>query len=276
MRTIQSSNFSRPRNLTKPVIFITRYSRSLETVLNCPICMIMMPPPILQCRNGHSLCEQCHKKISQCGICRVALNQAAPIRTLTMDLFIEVHGVRYPCINEERGCREKLPWGAKKIQHEATCAYARVQCPCKSLCLVGSANCSSMLTIDEIMDHCINKHAAKNINGSTVRYTFQRDTPNGNWAPQIFNKKLIIFAFIEKGVVTAYARHFSGKPIRYRLTISGNGFELSFSGPSEAIDQKPRFEYEDSRLLCISQKLFARLTNGFAETSFLVKIQILD
>lgn len=39
-------------------------------VLLCPVCMVLYEGRILQCSQGHAVCEACHQKLTECPHCR--------------------------------------------------------------------------------------------------------------------------------------------------------------------------------------------------------------
>lgn len=64
-----------------------------ETILDCPICMEKMTPPkkIYSCTSGHSICENCTDRVSECPTCRVSMGPGEAIRNLLVeDVFREL------------------------------------------------------------------------------------------------------------------------------------------------------------------------------------------
>lgn len=53
--------------------FKSDLSKSLASLLECPVCFDFMAPPITQCLNGHNICSNCKPRISLCPTCRVPL-----------------------------------------------------------------------------------------------------------------------------------------------------------------------------------------------------------
>ncbi len=42
--------------------------------LECPVCLeVKRDCQIFQCANGHLICSDCHGRVAQCPVCRVAL-----------------------------------------------------------------------------------------------------------------------------------------------------------------------------------------------------------
>lgn len=44
--------------------------QSILAALECPICLDTIPPPVVQCTNGHLVCITCRARAEKCPICR--------------------------------------------------------------------------------------------------------------------------------------------------------------------------------------------------------------
>lgn len=44
--------------------------QSILAALECPICLDTIPPPAVQCTNGHLVCVTCRSRAEKCPICR--------------------------------------------------------------------------------------------------------------------------------------------------------------------------------------------------------------
>ncbi|KDR17164.1 E3 ubiquitin-protein ligase SIAH1B-like isoform X2 [Zootermopsis nevadensis] len=53
--------------------FKTDLSKSLASLLECPVCFDFMTPPITQCLNGHNICSVCKPQLTLCPTCREPL-----------------------------------------------------------------------------------------------------------------------------------------------------------------------------------------------------------
>ncbi|XP_055677810.1 uncharacterized protein LOC129786669 isoform X1 [Lutzomyia longipalpis] len=52
---------------------LERLSASMSTILaamECPVCMDTIPPPAIQCQNGHLVCAKCRMRADKCPVCR--------------------------------------------------------------------------------------------------------------------------------------------------------------------------------------------------------------
>jgi len=53
--------------------FKSDLSKSLASLLECPVCLEIMTSPITQCLNGHTICSRCKPRLNLCPTCRVDL-----------------------------------------------------------------------------------------------------------------------------------------------------------------------------------------------------------
>jgi E3 ubiquitin-protein ligase SIAH1 len=121
--------------------------RSIVELLECPVCVTTMKPPIFQCRSGHSVCSECKPRVAKCPTCRRSF-------TATRNRLAEefAYKVKYPCKNTVRGCNEKVPLEAMK-KHESVCPYRMYHC------LVGREDgCTWTGPRSAILPHTKQKH----------------------------------------------------------------------------------------------------------------------
>lgn len=90
--------------------------------LECPICTNYMSPPIRQCSTGHSLCEQCRKRLPMCPQCKGPFTDS---RNITLEgLAVKL---KYPCMNKTSGCEAQLAYNEREV-HELNCPHKGVKC----------------------------------------------------------------------------------------------------------------------------------------------------
>lgn len=105
--------------------------KDLLVELECPICSLYMSPPIRQCATGHSICENCRRKLPKCGLCQGVFTES---RNISLEgLAIKM---RYPCINKNYGCNIKLAYNEKEI-HESQCTSMGYECAMDGCSWVG-------------------------------------------------------------------------------------------------------------------------------------------
>lgn len=97
----------------------------LASLFECPVCFDYVLPPILQCQNGHLVCQACRQMITTCPTCRVQIS--SNIRNLQMEKLAST--VFFPCKYSNYGCNSQLLF-KDKPPHEDTCSFRPYSCPC--------------------------------------------------------------------------------------------------------------------------------------------------
>lgn len=91
-------------------------------ILNCPVCLEWLQPPVFVCENGHGTCKTCRKSISSCGVCR---QDFTSYKNTLLDKLMET--VLIKCSNNLLGCKEYCPYPEVK-NHEKVCFFRKVDC----------------------------------------------------------------------------------------------------------------------------------------------------
>jgi E3 ubiquitin-protein ligase SIAH1 len=121
--------------------------RSIVNLLECPVCLGTMRPPIFQCRNGHSVCGEWKQRVAKCPTCREASIDTRNL--LAEDL---AYKVKYPCKNTVRGCYVKKHLEDMK-KDESVCRHRMYHC------LVGKEDgCTWTGPRLDILPHTEDKH----------------------------------------------------------------------------------------------------------------------
>uniref|UniRef100_A0A8D9FED6 Probable E3 ubiquitin-protein ligase sinah n=1 Tax=Cacopsylla melanoneura TaxID=428564 RepID=A0A8D9FED6_9HEMI len=68
-QTAVSNQGPTPLSLQRLAVF----QQSVIQLLECPVCLENISPPVTQCYNGHLICSPCRTRSEKCPICRVAL-----------------------------------------------------------------------------------------------------------------------------------------------------------------------------------------------------------
>lgn len=106
----------------------TTTNSELTSLFECPVCFDYVLPPILQCQNGHLVCQTCRQKITCCPTCRVPI--ASNIRNLPMEKLAST--MMFPCKYCTSGCAAQLIY-TEKPDHEDSCEYKPYSCPCPGM-----------------------------------------------------------------------------------------------------------------------------------------------
>eukprot|EP01083_Nonionella_stella_P269682 912687_1 len=102
------------------------YKDFLE-VFECPICNVSMyNGPILQCPEGHVICQECKGKLPRSKQCPQCRKKIGNIRNRALEGMAEK--MPMPCKNKKLGC-QLIVLPAERIDHGEQCKFAPIQCP---------------------------------------------------------------------------------------------------------------------------------------------------
>lgn len=92
----------------------SKLSGAMSTILaamECPICFDTIPPPVIQCQNGHLICAGCRRRSERCPVCR---EKYSPGRSLIAEQIFTSLTEAFNLPNNEK-LRERL-FGGKFIR----------------------------------------------------------------------------------------------------------------------------------------------------------------
>ncbi|XP_034671215.1 uncharacterized protein LOC117903364 isoform X1 [Drosophila subobscura] len=105
-----------------PATVSARHYEGLIEELRCPGCAGAMKAPILLCKSGHSVCEQCTRILLMCPLCKESFTNS---RSLTVEaLCAKAH---FRCSHAAGGCQVRMPV-ALLPWHEQQCIYKPMKC----------------------------------------------------------------------------------------------------------------------------------------------------
>ncbi|XP_049866177.1 E3 ubiquitin-protein ligase siah-1-like isoform X2 [Pectinophora gossypiella] len=122
---------------------VKEFNQNLLRVLECPVCLEWMEPPMTQCRRGHLVCGRCRARLASCPVCRTAFSS---VRNRAMESVAEM--LRYPC---RHGCGRDLRL-RRRNTHEASCAARRYRC------VAPACTDRAGIAFHELSHHFQNKH----------------------------------------------------------------------------------------------------------------------
>ena len=131
--------------------------RELRQHLECKICYNDMIGNILQCQNGHLICQACAKSCNTCPYCK---NAGVFTRNLAMENLLQNHTVRCPHKECSIACKRQ-----KMNEHIKICKQRPMMCPC----------CNQSIWCDNssILDHLKVHHKCKQMQAKeTKKHTF--------------------------------------------------------------------------------------------------------
>ncbi|KAI3968151.1 hypothetical protein MKX01_018454 [Papaver californicum] len=153
-----------PLQCLKPNVVVTS---SVRELLECPVCLNAMYPPIHQCSNGHTLGSGCKPRVhNHCPTCRHELGN---IRCLALEKVAA--SLDLPCKYQNFGCLGIYPYYSK-LKHELQCAYRPYNCP------YAGSECTVMGDIPFLVTHLRDDHKVDMHNGSTFNHRYVKSNPH--------------------------------------------------------------------------------------------------
>ncbi|XP_017870424.1 PREDICTED: uncharacterized protein LOC108618797 [Drosophila arizonae] len=111
-----------PTQPALPATISSKHYESLIEELRCPGCASPMKAPVLLCKSGHSVCEQCTRIRLMCPLCKEGFTT---LRSLTIEaLCAKAH---FGCSFAAGGCVVRMPV-ALLPWHEQQCIYKPMKC----------------------------------------------------------------------------------------------------------------------------------------------------
>ncbi|XP_066993294.1 E3 ubiquitin-protein ligase SIAH1A [Anabrus simplex] len=108
--------------MSDPAEELEKINRNLLQQLECPVCTNYLLPPIEQCQNGHSICQQCRVKVRHCPSCKVLF---CGIRNRFAENIAET--LPYPCENQNAGCSVTV-LSKYLLLHQHRCQFRMHHC----------------------------------------------------------------------------------------------------------------------------------------------------
>ncbi|PSN33464.1 hypothetical protein C0J52_24443 [Blattella germanica] len=154
--------------------------------LECPVCLELMQPPILLCKNGHSVCNQCRRSMDKCPICR---SEFVDTRNVIAENLSR--SVKHPCKFHNSGCIEKF-LSSDKSKHEDKCVYRPRKCPFSNVDL-----CPWLGALCQMKEHIIDSHMYLKSIGTdgVLNPCFTQLSKSGGWYEAIFALEEMFFMF---------------------------------------------------------------------------------
>ncbi|KAG6787722.1 hypothetical protein POTOM_003766 [Populus tomentosa] len=220
----------------KPNVIV---SSSVHKLLECPVCLNAMYPPIHQCSNGHTLCSSCKPRVhDRCPICRHELGN---IRCLALEKVAA--SLELPCIYQSFGCIGIYPYHSKS-KHESQCVFRPYSCP------YSGSECTATGDIPYLVAHLKDDHKVDMHNGSTFNHRYVKSNPheveNATWMLTVFScfgqYFCLHFEAFHLGMSPVYIAflRFMGddneaKNHSYSLQVCGSGRKMTWQGVPRSI-----------------------------------------
>jgi len=129
-------------------------------LMECPVCMKTMKPPIYQCSRGHSVCSECFEKLGSTNANCPTCTTSKLTQTRNYSLEDIAAFAKYPCQNE--GCDEMIKLDEEQ-KHGKVCQFRLVLC-----------NCGENVALIHLREHfkagLASDHPFYQINGNATEY----------------------------------------------------------------------------------------------------------
>nr|XP_016487783.1 PREDICTED: E3 ubiquitin-protein ligase SINAT3-like isoform X2 [Nicotiana tabacum] len=202
------------QHTTKPNATV---SSSVRELLECPVCLNAMYPPIHQCSNGHTLCSGCKPRVhNRCPTCRHEL------------------GI--------------IPYYSK-LKHESECSFRPYNCP------YAGSECTVIGDIPYLVAHLKDDHKVDMHVGSTFNHRYVKANPheveNATWMLTVFScfgqYFCLHFEAFQLGMAPVYIAFLrflgddeTAKNFSYSLEVGGNGRKMIWQGVPRSVRDSHR------------------------------------
>ncbi|XP_031474937.1 E3 ubiquitin-protein ligase DIS1-like isoform X1 [Nymphaea colorata] len=217
---------------------------NVRELLECPVCLNAMYPPIHQCSNGHTLCSGCKPRVhNKCPTCRHELGN---IRCLALEKVAA--SLDLPCKYQGFGCMGVYPYYSK-LKHESQCSFRPYNCP------YAGSECSVVGDIPSLVAHLKDDHKVDMHNGSTFNHRYVKSNPNevenATWMLTVFSCYgqyfCLHFEAFQLGMAPVYIAflRFMGddteaKNYSYSLEVGANRGKMVWQGVPRSIRDSHR------------------------------------
>lgn len=238
----------------------------VHELLECPVCLSVMYPPIHQCPSGHTICFNCKTKVHNiCPICRQELGN---IRCVALEKVAEL--LELPCRYQFLGCQDIFPYQSR-LRHEQNCRFRPYNCP------YAGAECSITGDIRSLVSHLKDDHNVDMHDGSTFNHRYVKSNPqeveNATWMLTVFNcfghQFCLHFEAFNIGMAPVYMAflRFMGddheaKRFSYSLEVCGGGRKMQWYGVPRSIRDSHKTVRDSLDGLIIQRKLALFFSGG--------------
>nr|XP_023024606.1 E3 ubiquitin-protein ligase SINAT4-like [Leptinotarsa decemlineata] len=203
---------------------------ALLAELECPVCLSLILPPIVECSNGHRICHECYQRVEHCPICRIPM--AYTINLILGDIF-EMMVVS--CKHARVGCefRDNV---RSVMDHEKSCKFIVKLCP-----LTVDGICKWKGAMRHLVEHCENAHSDRLILANEYRCI------NGNFEHQLSNHNL----FYINGVLFRFGWYACDGFYKFSVNSFGYvGNEVQYSYQIKVFHRTGKYLVTKSKMSC--------------------------
>lgn len=127
-------------------------SDAIIKMATCPCCGQFYMGNVMQCQNGHSICEECREKLPKCPECRASYGHIKT-RNGVLETLLTNMNITVPCAYRALGCTETVPY-SKIHDHWRKCQFRPAECYYGSQCGYKASN------LGDYAEHLCSVHGA--------------------------------------------------------------------------------------------------------------------
>jgi hypothetical protein len=102
------------------------FSEAIMNMAKCPCCDEFYMGNVMQCTNGHCLCETCRDMVHDCPVCKIPYG-SIKLRNLTTETLLTQMNITVSCAYSPMGCTEKIPY-SQIHDHWRKCKFRPAEC----------------------------------------------------------------------------------------------------------------------------------------------------
>lgn len=102
------------------------FSETIREMAICPCCSEYYMGNVMQCTNGHCVCEGCRDKLKECPMCKTPYGKIKS-RNLTTETLLTKLNFTVPCAYQSLGCTESVPY-SNIHDHWRKCQFRPLEC----------------------------------------------------------------------------------------------------------------------------------------------------
>jgi hypothetical protein len=101
-------------------------SDAIIKMATCPCCGQFYMGNVMQCQNGHAICEECRDKLPKCAECRASYGHTKT-RNGVLETLLTNMDITVPCAYRTLGCTETVPY-SRIHDHWRKCQFRPAEC----------------------------------------------------------------------------------------------------------------------------------------------------
>eukprot|EP01083_Nonionella_stella_P070431 188426_1 len=238
------------------------YDDFLE-LFECPVCNVsMFNGPILQCPEGHIICQKCKANLPNPKICPQCRKALGNCRNRVLEVVADK--MPMPCKNKDFGC-PLIVSKSDRIEHAEQCKFAQLECPYDCLVEKSARVCKWAGSIQQLDCHWKETHADTDFlefeDSEEINWKIDSDqnedfSEDGEWIllARVAEHRFVIFVQTSSDYIRMRVLHVGNEAFGHCKTrfILKNEQSITYFGPiqsyTEQFDAKKWFSVHPSLL----------------------------